>query len=118
MQSGPCRSVRLEEVSAYYTKQDWHNASFLGLSICVGVRIIATKTAPGKLAMISSIQHVHSYAIQVVQSYDYDATFVFCFCLFCVFIFEQGTIKMLTINNESQPTLMASNGDNLEGAIP
>ena len=60
--------------SHFQRQQDWHYASTLGLSMCTGVRIISTKTAPQKFAMMSCIWHGRSYAIWAVQSYDNNAT--------------------------------------------
>ena len=53
--------------AALYKQQDWHHASILGLSMWIGVRIISTKTAPEKLAMILRIRRVRSYAIQAIE---------------------------------------------------
>ena len=41
-------------------EHDWHYASILGLSMCIGARIISTKTAPEKFAIVSHIQRVRS----------------------------------------------------------
>ena len=55
-------------------KQDWNYASILGLSMCIGVRSISTKTAPETFAVISCIRRVRSYAIRAVKSYDNNTT--------------------------------------------
>ena len=54
----------------FISQRDWRYASVLGLSMCIGVRIILTKTAPEKFAIISRIGRVRSYAIRAVQRYD------------------------------------------------
>ena len=56
------------------TCTDWHFVSILGLSMCIGVRIISTKSATEMFATISRIRRVRSYAIPAVQSYDNNAT--------------------------------------------
>ena len=62
-------SQHWKKSKGHFFTQDWHYARILGLSMCIGVRIISTKTTPEKLTMIFHIQRVCSYAICVVQSY-------------------------------------------------
>ena len=71
-----CDGTRSGETvcSGFTLKQDWHYASIRVLSVCIAVRIISTKTAPEKFAIISRIRRVRSYTILAVQRYDNNAT--------------------------------------------
>ena len=62
------------KIDVCYYQQDCRYASIFDLSMCIGGRIISTKTAPEKFPIISRIRRVRSYVIRLAQSYDNNTT--------------------------------------------